>query len=457
MTGESARTSWGGHVDNLADTGFFRLATINGVHWLVDPDGGRFLSKGVNTVKFNQDTIQGTTRAPYAENCLRKYGSEEAWKRAAAQRLIGWGFNTLGSWSDLAVAVGTSLAVTPNLDLGMTFAWQMNDKHRDRPRQEFPDVYDPAFEAAIARRARDLCAPHADKANIIGWFIDNELRWCPDWRGPDELLPLFMKLIPGTPGRQAAITMLRERHGEFAAFNAVWRTPAQDWTELERLPVTESAYQRKPPYQRTDAEEDEADRIDPHRGAFFADCDAFLARLVERYFALTTAAIKAVDKNHLVLGARFAFPPPASVIEAAARHVDVISFNCYGPDADGALAAYAFTGKPCLLGEFSFRATDSGLPNTVGAGPVVATQAERAAAYQNYAAKALRDPSLVGIHWFEHADQPAEGRFDGENSNFGTVTIDDRPYEILTRTMTALNAEAEALHQPARLARGDAR
>ena len=62
-----------------------------------------------------------------------------------------------------------------------------------------------------------------------------------------------------------------------------------------------------------------------------------------------------------------------------------------------------------------------GLPNTNGAGPLVPTQAERAAAYRRYVAVALSQPTIVGFHWFEHADQPAEGRFDGENSNFGIV------------------------------------
>jgi hypothetical protein len=51
-----------------------------------------------------------------------------------------------------------------------------------------------------------------------------------------------------------------------------------------------------------------------------------------------------------------------------------------------------------------------------------------------------------GYHWFEHADQPAEGRFDGENSNFGTVTIEDNVYAELTETMTRVNAAAEQIH-----------
>jgi hypothetical protein len=45
--------------------------------------------------------------------------------------------------------------------------------------------------------------------------------------------------------------------------------------------------------------------------------------------------------------------------------------------------------------------------------------------------------------------QPAAGRFDGENSNFGTVTIDDHIYKELTQTMMLLNGEAEDLHTEA--------
>jgi len=403
MSAQESRTRWGGIADGRFQPGrFFRVARSDGAFWLVDPDGGRFLSKGVNTVRFDQDKIRNSERIPYAEACMRKYGSESAWRAAAAARLAGWGFNTIGSWSDEAVASAgpVDLAVTPNLDLGMSFAWQKNDRNPSEPRQHFPDVFDPAFGAHIRSRACELCAPHRERANIIGWFIDNELRWGPDWRGPEELLPLFLQLSPATPGRVAAEEFLRARRGDSEAVDK-------------------------------------------------ADCDAFLAVLAQRYFALTAAAIKAADPDHLVLGSRFALPPARAVIAAAAAHVDVISFNCYDPAPEAALAGYAATGKPCLIGEFSFRAADSGLPNTGGAGPKVATQTERAAAFRRYVMSALREPALVGYHWFEHADQPAEGRFDGENSNFGTVTIDDRVYEELTRTMTSVNAEAEAIHMRA--------
>ena len=443
------KTRWGGIADGrFRPCGFFRIDQCDGLFWLVDPDGGRFLSKGVNTVKFEQDQIQDSDRIPYAQACQQKYGSENAWRIAAARRLASWGFNTLGSWSDEAVATAgpSPLAVTPNLDLGMSFAWRKNEQTASEHKQDFPDVFDPEFDLHIRHRARDLCEKRRGDQGLIGWFIDNELRWGPDWRGPDELLTLFLNLSAASPGRAAAITWLRERHHDFARFNASWRTPARSWDELVALARIEPPYRRKPPYERSERVEDEANRADPMRGAFVADCDAFGALLADRYFDMTTAAIKAAEPDHLVLGCRFAFPPPTAMIDAAGHHLDVVSFNCCGPDANGAIDAYAVTGKPCLIGEFSFRGADSGLPNSNGAGPQVATQTERAACFRRYVTAALQKRNLVGYHWFEHADQPAEGRFDGENSNYGTVTIDDRVYEELTRTMAAVNAEAEELH-----------
>jgi len=150
-----------------------------------------------------------------------------------------------------------------------------------------------------------------------------------------------------------------------------------------------------------------------------------------------------------VIGSRFGCQPHPNVIAAAGRYVDVVSFNCYDFDPSVSIDAYAAGGKPCLISEFSFRGDDSGLPNTSGGGPRVASQAERAQCFERYVTAALRKPAVVGYHWFEHADQPAEGRFDGENSNFGTVTIEDEVYTELTEAMTRVNAAAEQIHAQA--------
>ena len=363
MSAEGPRTRWGGIADgHFRRSGFFHVARRDGVFWLVDPNGGRFLSKGVNTVRLDQDQIQNSDRIPYADACRQKYGSENKWRAAASRRLAGWGFNTLGSWSDEAVANAgpAPLAIAPNLYLGTSFTWKRNERDENDKRQEFPDVFDAEFDIHVRQRAHEFCARRSGERGIIGWFADNELRWAPDWRGADELLTLFLKLPAVSPGRAAAIEFLRARQRRAEAYDSL-------------------------------------------------DCEAFAALVAARYFELTTAAIKAADRNHLVLGCRFAYVPPAAVLDAAGRHLDVISLNCYELDANATINAYARTGKPCLIGEFSFRAADSGLPNTEGAGPKVATQSARAACFQHYVTAGL---PTSGAHWLSlvRARRPAGGR-----------------------------------------------
>jgi len=126
-----------------------------------------------------------------------------------------------------------------------------------------------------------------------------------------------------------------------------------------------------------------------------------------------------------------------------------VSFNCYADEPRSVIQAYSVFGKPCIIGEFSFRGKDSGLPNTRGAGPVKDTQKQRTEAFAHYVTLALSQPNLVGYHWFEHCDEPKEGRFDGENSNYGVVNIKDEPYTTLVEEMTRINNKAEELHRAA--------
>ena len=439
------RTKWGGIADDcFRGSGFFRVDERDGVFWLVDPDGGRFLSKGVNTVRFDQDHIDNTDRMPYADSCREKYGSQHIWRAAAANRLAGWKFNTLGCWSDelVASAGSSSLAIAPTAALGASFRLHRRD-------QIFPDVFDPAFAAHICESANDHCAMRRNEAGLLGTFIDNELYWSPDWRGADELLTLFLNLPSHRPGRVAAIARLQQHYQEFSQFNTVWRTPARSWEELGTIGHVEAPFFRMPPGGLNDALETKANHANPARAAFSADCDAFVAVLAEQYFELCVSAIRGADPNHLVIGSRFGYQPQSNVIAAAGRYLDVISFNCYELDASATIDAYAATGKPCLISEFSFRSDDSGLPNTRGAGPRVASQIERAQSFERYVTVALKNPAVVGYHWFEHADQPVEGRFDGEDSNFGMVTIEDHVYAELTDTMTRVNAAAEQIHAQA--------
>ena len=59
-----------------------------------------------------------------------------------------------------------------------------------------------------------------------------------------------------------------------------------------------------------------------------------------------------------------------------------------------------------MVSEFGFRASDSGLPNSVGAGPVVMSQAQRADGMGRYIRALAALPFLVGYHVFAWVDEP---------------------------------------------------
>lgn len=62
-----------------------------------------------------------------------------------------------------------------------------------------------------------------------------------------------------------------------------------------------------------------------------------------------------------------------------------------------------------------------------------ASQQDRAGKYAAYVRGALRNPYIVGTHWFQYKDQATTGRGDGENYQIGFIDICDRPHpEIVT-------------------------
>ena len=204
----------------------------------------------------------------------------------------------------------------------------------------------------------------------------------------------------------------------------------------------------------------EWEALDPGSSELEAELnEAFLEQAAERYFSFTIGAIRAVDPEHLILGNReVSVMVPATVWEVAARHVDVISANNYvfidgiaeaalnisgGLDPQGFLQAqHELTGKPILVTEFGFRAADAGLPNSwPPIYPVLDDQNARADAFEDYVLQAQDAPWIVGVHWFAWVDQPVDGRFDGEDNNWGLVNEADEPYEVLTERAATLFSE----------------
>jgi hypothetical protein len=113
------------------------------------------------------------------------------------------------------------------------------------------------------------------------------------------------------------------------------------------------------------------------------------------------------------------------IVQIAAKYCDVITFNRYRFTAED-LVLIDCEDKPVLIGEFHFGALDRGHFHTGLRS--VGNQEQRAETYYHYIKGALKNPNIIGTHWFQYNDQAFTGRGDGENYQIGFVDIADNPY-----------------------------
>ncbi len=398
-------------------TGFFRVDKINDQWWLITPEGHPFFSNGINGVSMSGTATSKGVRH-YQQAAKKIYGTPEAWAEAQAGRCDKWGWNTIGAWSHWRL-----------FKKRMPYTLLLSVGNHDWLSGKMTDIFAPEYRLSVRRRVKERAGPLVDDPWLVGYFLDNEMKWGPDHRGGHLFDIAFAKPAKTNATKRALLAMLEQRYKTIDALRNDFETKAQTWAELAETHTLES-------------------RDTPAAMKIRLD---WAGKVAQRFFSVTSEELRAVDPNHLNLGVRFiAQCVPRPVIEAAGKYVDVMSINYYNwdmlvemfinrlsPDylpAKGMLEEhYRVGGRPILISEWGFRAADAGLPNSwPPIYPTLATQADRADAYEKRLRKMLSKPWIVGQHWFIYADQPPEGRFDGEDNNFGLVSEKDIPYKELT-------------------------
>jgi alpha-glucosidase (family GH31 glycosyl hydrolase) len=394
---------------------WFRVARRGGAWWFITPDGHPYLSKGVTDVTWQAFQPGGDADPQVAG----KYAGEDAWGDAAEARLKAWRFNSVGPWSSPSMG-GRVPHASVILDSAM---WAP----KYTPESVLTDFWSEGFAQHAARVAEERAGPLVDDRWLLGFFLDNELPWEPNWATELTVLQLCAGFPADAPGRIEALQFLREQAGTLDAFQATWGKALADWDSLQDLTSKELA---------------------PGTEAARAVTQAFQVHAFRRYAEVAVAALRAVDPHHLVLGCRFFSYPGDALFLEAAQHFDVISLAYYWdtppvPDVD---RVWPQLDKPVFLEEFSFKARDSGLPNVWNFAPVVETQEDRALAYDAYVRAWMERPYAVGYHWYKWLDNPLvkENPFRGDN--FGLLDSLDEPYLPLVTLAAEVNGRVEAWH-----------
>ena len=433
---------------------FFRVAKIHGIWWVINPQGKRTLVQGVGEVRtlphierlegvYGKEMIPTTLLMPW-QGTHRCRSTSLLSLEIQARRLLSWGFNNAGPWSDPQCAgvkfKGRQLSFSAVLNIGVDY---QGSRH-----ESFPDVFNPNFAIFADKLCQRRCAPWKNDPNLLGWFSDNELDggWGPGW-GPspvvDGILMRFLDFPPQTPGHDAAVIFLKKCYGKISVLDQAWHAKYQSWHALTL------AKQVPEPFTGS--------QLKAGAGAQYLKYDrVFTGMVARRYSRVCRDAIKAADPNHLYLGQKFPGWPGALVAAADAKYTDVISLDIYNvTDPTPLLKKFAAFGKPIIIAEFSFRAKDSGLPNTIGSGLLVNTQTQRAADAVQYLRYAFAVPQVIGYDWWQYIDEPQWGRWPaplysgGENSNYGLIRRNGTVYKRMTRAFTKFNAEAANFHHRA--------
>jgi hypothetical protein len=435
LPGRSKYGGWSGGP-RLKATGRFRVTKHDGKWWFVDPSGCLFWSSGVTGLKAESGgpirggihcyewlPKPGDPLAAYRRknrtvdffkiNLHRKYGPQFPRRFAdiSTRRLVSWGFNTIGNWSD--TATWETQRVPYTIPVGYRCPGFSKRLHAHKTKY-FPDIFSDKYAPAVAAGLAKYAA-YKDDPWLLGVFIDNELMW-------NEAPRLALADDSGSATQAAVIGHLCQRYGSIEALNREWKTALVSWVGM-RGGVMLNAAQLK---------------------AARHDLEYIRGMIAERYYKVCREQMNRHMPGCLYFGSRFS-SYPESVVAQCAKHADVVCFNIYKdkPDEKEVDELATELDFPVIIGEYHFGALDRGMFHT-GLRPAK-DQAERASKFAGYLRAAAGAPWCVGAHWFQFRDQALTGRGDGENYNIGFVTVTDSPYPEMRTAARQVHGEIYSL------------
>ncbi|MGL6260096.1 agarase [Vibrio sp. WXL210] len=393
--------------------------------WLPEYDSPEADSYGYRRLVHKGPVKQGETYSFYRENLSRKFdhkGEEDLmaqWRDKTIKRMHTWGFTSFGNWVDPEFYQMDRLPYFAN-------GWVIGDFKTVSSGNDhwgpMPDTFDPLFVERVDATVRQVAAEVQDNPWCVGVFIDNEKSWGADWSVQGRygiVINGFALDAKDSPLKAQMVSSLKKKYPQLSAFNKAWDLELASWKALERpLEVT---------------------NLSP---AVVADLADLTVEYAEAYFKAVREAMDRHMPNHMYLGPRFAhWAMTPETLQAAAKYVDVMSYNYYREGLDQPYWAFLEDiDMPSIIGEFHNGSMDSGLLNP---GLIMAeSQADRGKKYQEYVNSAIDNPYFVGTHWFQYIDSPLTGRaWDGENYNVGFVSVADVPYGPLIDAAKELNSQ----------------
>lgn len=473
-------------------TGHFRVEKF-GNRWLfVTPAGHGFFMTGVWGVAFGA-YVGGVDELGenYYTRVMKKYGSLDTWAVQTNSRLKSWGFNTIGPYShyltypltqDSGFPGGTNPVKMPFVFIENITHYAEENTNNLAPDAtksiyrgvnklyysgggDFPDVYDPNFDAfAKAQVSTDVHGLLQVKNSpwLIGVMIDDgdyvaglgagsafpseppghvwpDLGWITLITAPTQATnPFTGKPYKNTTvyAKLALANFLQAKYGSIQELDAAWGANYTTfgsnggWGAGTGLLDEDGRHSwvGTDPYAMSNT-----------NANVKADLDAFLYQLACKYYSIMRTRLKQLMPDTLYFGpsttGTWRTPSRAPVIEAASHYVDVYSTSLDVSDPARLNYVVKYLGdKPMVFYEIMYANPDSGrwrYPNQTPNSPYAYnTQGARAQAYEtdlsaevNATAGPTGSIPGAGILYWAWTDSLSE------EANFGLVSLMDNAYD----------------------------
>ncbi len=392
-------------------TGFFYTTKIGDRWWMIDPLGYPCYIKGMSCIDYAYQKSEYQ-----AAKALEVYGSYENWASATTEHLKNDLYFNIEANSSINKSYQGDDPIPRQIPMGFAGAYgkyvgvnaYVGGSTTFSENNTMP-VFDPMFEQHVNTTAQTVRANgYVGDPNIVGYTTDNEL-------------PLKLDII------YDYLNLDHTKEVNHYSYAAAWY-----WLS-----------------QMTGKDNPNREDITPEIEQLF------LAFLYDRYFDVTTTALRRADPDHMIMGSRFLTVCKDStwLFRFVSQYLDCITINWYYDweiDEDVIYNVATNATVPFIVTEFYAmgQENDGNLGNSSGAGFTVKTQAERGDFYQNFTLRLLEAKNCIGWYWFQYIDNDprnAGGDNTSVDSNKGIYSSNYLEYTDLTEAMATLNRNVYGL------------
>ena len=345
---------------------FIHLQNDDGVWWLADHTGKRFITTGMNHVGeggvlFNE-VNKGWLTGKFGEDIKGSWGglnprakNHSGYADMVVKDFKDYSFNTIpfhAYSTPLSLYEKRKIYYVAKIKVQSISLMGMNRANGAK----FPDVFSTEFRDKLDALAKRTCTPLRDAKYCLGYayFDMPDLKPARQWHKqmfPDRGLVYpwvqdMRSLAADQAGKQQWIQILKQNHASAAEAAKVYAIDdINSWEDLARV----KTWPNKP---------NDVPRV-------LKDADDMLTSLAEKWYGLHHELIKKYDPNHLLLGDKHDVGyhksvdmVPDGVLNAIGKHCDVMMIQYYTFYTDQHNATvrklHNQTGLPIINGDHSY-------------------------------------------------------------------------------------------------------